>query len=275
MPQKQDPKTSVDHWFRVIELDLTIDEFHTIPQHPDYKYEYFNNRTYLSPRPKAFHALLNLEPLKAPSEVYAQEQIRIRPLRPDDDTEWQNLKTAFQASFLRTEPFASLSDDDRAESAHCLLDYVRQGGEGPLVTQACFVAESERRELGDLAGAILITLYPDRPLTEWHSHRWPEPPPADAIAQKLGRPHLTWIFVPWLYAGHGIGSTLLAHATNALLDLGYRELATTFYTGNHRSALWHWRNGFQLAEYPGSTRKTWREIRAERQNLEGDAPSSP
>jgi hypothetical protein len=47
---------------------------------------------------------------------------------------------------------------------------------------------------------------------------------------------------------------LLAAAGNALLELGYRELLTTFMLGNESSMLWHWRNGFRLLAYPGSFR---------------------
>jgi hypothetical protein len=32
-------------------------------------------------------------------------------------------------------------------------------------------------------------------------------------------------------------------------------LASTFLLGNESSMLWHWRNGFQLLQYPGSRRR--------------------
>ena len=60
------------------------------------------------------------------------------------------------------------------------------------------------------------------------------------------------------FAEQGVGSALLAGAINALLALGYRELASTFLIGNNPSALWHWRNGFQLVGRPYS----WRRIRS-------------
>jgi hypothetical protein len=91
--------------------------------------------------------------------------------------------------------------------------------------------------------------------TEWESYYWREPPPPDCIAKRLGRPHLTWIFVAPFHGGAGVGSTLLAAAGNALLDLGYQELCSTFLFGNDVSALWHWRNGFRLLAYPGSMRR--------------------
>jgi hypothetical protein len=37
--------------------------------------------------------------------------------------------------------------------------------------------------------------------------------------------------------------------------MGFTHLASTFLLGNDSSMLWHWRNGFQLAGYPGSRRR--------------------
>src|SRR5437588_294883 len=83
------------------------------------------------------------------------------------------------------------------------------------------------------------------------SHYWAEPPPTDCIARRLGRPHLTWIFVAPSLAGGGVGTGLLSAAVSVLLTMGFRELVTTFIAGNDSSMLWHWRNGFQLLPYPG------------------------
>ena len=54
--------------------------------------------------------------------------------------------------------------------------------------------------------ALLVTLLPQGDLTDWESYYWREPPPAEAIAQRLGRPHLTWIFVGPFHGGEGIGT---------------------------------------------------------------------
>ncbi len=75
------------------------------------------------------------------------------------------------------------------------------------------------------------------------------------MARRLGRPHLTWIFVHPFAAGQGAGTALLRAATRGLLALGYAELASTFLLGNESSTLWHWRNGFRLAGSPWSRRR--------------------
>jgi GNAT superfamily N-acetyltransferase len=115
----------------------------------------------------------------------------------------------------------------------------------------------------DLIGAILITLLPAGDPTEYESYYWNEPPPPDLLEQRLGRPHLTWVFVSRGHAGEGVGSALLGAAVRVLREFGYSELVTTFLLGNDSSMLWHWRNGFQLLPYPGSKR----EVRKLRRSL--------
>jgi hypothetical protein len=43
--------------------------------------------------------------------------------------------------------------------------------------------------------------------------------------------------------------------------MGFVQLATTFLVGNDASMLWHWRNGFQLLQYPNSRRRNaWQDL---------------
>ena len=129
----------------------------------------------------------------------------------------------------------------------------RTGGDGPFVAQASFIAEADPRD--GPAGGVLITLLPDADLSDWRSFSWPKPPPVDAIARGMGRPHLTWIFVHPMIAGQGVGAALLHAATRQSSALGYKELASTFLLGNESSTLWHWRHGFRLIESPWSLRR--------------------
>src|SRR5262249_37651677 len=98
---------------------------------------------------------------------------------------------------------------------------------------------------------------------EHDSYYWQEPPPADLLEKRRGRPHLTWIFVEPVRAGRGVGTGLLGAACQTLRRLGYRELVSTFLAGNDASTLWHWRNGFELLAHPFShrrLRKAWSEL---------------
>jgi GNAT superfamily N-acetyltransferase len=123
-----------------------------------------------------------------------------------------------------------------------------------LIEQASFVALDKNNRPGTKIGAILVTLLPDGDVMDPDSYYWREPPPADCIRNRQGRPHLTWIFVSPLEVGQGVGTALLTAAGNKLFEMGFTQLVTTFISGNDSSMLWHWRNGFRLLAYPGSRR---------------------
>jgi GNAT superfamily N-acetyltransferase len=227
---------------RLVKLRMTPREFRQLPRHPAYKYEYIDGRAWLTPRPRTYHAVLELRPPEA-----SDDGVNMRPIA---DADWTDLVRLFSFAFHNQPPFLGLSDRKRRSAAREILDHARNGGDGPFVEQTSFIAEADRH--AGLVGAILITLLPNADPTDWRAFSWPESPPADAIARRIGRPHLTWIFVhPWA-AGQGVGTALLHAATRRLLDLGYTELASTFLLGNDSSALWHWRNGFQLVASPWS-----------------------
>src|SRR4029077_8926664 len=149
------------------------------------------------------------------------------------------------------------SDRRRLEASRECLKFTRDGGDGPIIDAACYVALGERQD--HPVGAIFVTLVPPVNLDDFWSLRWKSPPPPDCIERRLGRAHLTWIFVgPW-HAGYGVGTALLARASQSLLELGYTELISSFILGNTSSMLWHWRTGLQLLPYAGSRRK-FREV---------------
>ena len=240
----------IEKWFATIELPVAFDEFLALPQNPAYKYEYFDGRAWLTPRPKSYRALLDLRLFIRPiSTLAAQEDITIRPLV---DADWQQLPALFAAAFHRVQPFASLADKARLEAAQECLRQTKEGAEGPLVAEANLVAACKSDDAP--IAALVTTLVPARDPSRWDSWRWETPPPPDAVARGIGRPHLTWVFVsPW-HARQGVGMALLDAAVRALAGLGYSELASTFLVGNESSMLWHWRAGFRLLPYPGSLR---------------------
>lgn len=238
-------------YFQSMRLPLTPEDFHRLPRHPAYKYELIAGETWLSPRPRWCHALLDLPTFAAPPQLETREEIDFRGLREAD---WAMLPNLFAAAFHRAQPYASLSDAARAEASRSALDQTRTGADGPLLESACFIAERAGRP----CGAILPTLIPMADLSDAEaSLHWDGAAGNEALARREGRPHLTWIFVAPLLAGHGLGSVLLARAVSALVALGYNDLASTFLLGNEQSALWHWRNGFRLLPNPIS----WREMR--------------
>lgn len=242
-----------DEWMPTVVLPLSREQLHKLPRNAAYRYEFINGQAYLTPRPKHYHAMLELRPI--PEEPV--QGVRLRPVR---DADWEAMPEVFAAAFCGVQPFGCLEHDMRAQAAMACLERTRTGGDGPWLPQASFVAEQGEPE--SMVGAVLITLLPEGDPCEYESYYWREPPPTDLVQQARGRPHLTWIFIRPLDAGHGVGSTLLAAAVRELRALGYRELASTFVLGNDSTMLWHWRNGFQLLPHVMSRRemmKRWRQ----------------
>jgi GNAT superfamily N-acetyltransferase len=239
-----------DEWMPTLKLAISHDEWRRLPRNAAYKYEYVNGRAWLSPRPKFYHALLDLAPLLDRPLGGRGGDMTIRPLRDDD---WGELVPVFSGAFDHQQPFSGLGDEERLVAARRSLAYTRDGGDGPLIPAACFTARDAAH--AGPAGAILVTLLPDVDPTEWGAFHWKEPPPPDVLERRAGRPHLTWVFVGPFHAGAGVGTTLLDAAVRSLLEMGYTQLASTFLAGNDSSMLWHWRNGFRLLAYPGSKRK--------------------
>jgi GNAT superfamily N-acetyltransferase len=233
-----------------LELPITFEQFRQLPRNAAYKYEYYQGAAWLNPRPRYFHALLDLEAWAAQTTEGASPTARLRPVRPED---WEEVAPLFAAAFERQQPFSGLEQAARVQAAHKSLAHTRSGGDGPWIESASFLATESQGAA--TVGGILVTLLPDVDPTAWHAFHWKEPPPPDALARRLGRPHLTWIFVSPLCAGQGIGTLLLSAAVRALVALGYKQLASTFLIGNDSSMLWHWRNGFRLLAHPGSWRR--------------------
>jgi hypothetical protein len=240
----------IEQWFSTIELPMTMAQFWQLPRNPAYKYEYAQGRAWLSPRPKTCRAVLELASLPRPVlDPSSREEFAIRPLGDED---WQSLPPLFSSALGGTQPFAGLSDEDGLRAAQSCLDQTRSGGDGPLIAEACHVATELPEQ--EVIGAVLTTLVPETELSDWRSWEWRSPPPADAVARRLGRPHLTWIFAsPW-HTGRGLGMVLLDAAAQGLLRLGYTQLVSTFLLGNESSTLWHWRAGFRLLPRLGSRR---------------------
>lgn len=228
-----------------VQLPLTPEQFRQLPRNAAYRYEYVDGQAWLNPRPRFYHALLDLERFG----VEKAADVILRPLAEDD---WEALVEVFAEAFRNQQPFGCQPEVTRHIAARRSLAQTRNGGDGPWVAAASFVAEDDD---GALLGAALVTLLPLRDPTDWDAYHWSTPPPPDCIARREGRPHLTWIFVRPDCAGEGVGTALLRATAGALGEMGYSVLLSTFLVGNDSSMLWHWRAGFRLLAYPGSRRR--------------------
>jgi GNAT superfamily N-acetyltransferase len=239
-----------------LRLRLTAEEFRRLPRNPAYKYDYLDGVAWLTPWPKHYHAVLPLPPPPIPEAPEAPAGVTVRLVEDEDH---DALAEVFAEAFERALPFAGLAAEARVLAARESLRRALTGGDGPWVRQASFVAADAVR--GQLVGAALVSLLPDGDPCDGDGYYWAEPAPADLLARGLGRPHLTWIFVAPRRAAQGTGTTLLGAVVQALLELGYRQLLSTFLLGNEASTLWHWRNGFQLLPHFGSLRHLSRRFR--------------
>ena len=77
---------------------------------------------------------------------------------------------------------------------------------------ATTLLDAVAREDDALHGAVLVTVMPDVDPSASFDLNGKEPPPADWRERRLGRPHLTWVFVGPCSTEQGVGSALLATA---------------------------------------------------------------
>ncbi|WP_171187905.1 hypothetical protein [Alienimonas chondri] len=276
----------------MIRFAAPIEVYHRLPQHPGWKWEYFGGEVVASPRPKSRSCVKTFgdgDPLDAvPPDLRDAALDDGSPVstRPLTDADWDVLPGVLHGAFGRTAPFAQMTAERSQEVAGECMENVRAGQWGPLIEPACLIIEGEpkfrRKEDGEgpvVLGTVLVTLYrpssDDDPLFEW---RPAKDPPDDWLETNWGRPHLTWVFVNGWEARHGLGTCLLTDACRALQSLGYGELTSTFLTGNHQSAFWHWRNGFRLLTGPMSMRphrmNRFRERQERRRAERSDEPAT-
>src|SRR5262249_40228807 len=102
-----------------LKLRLTVEEFHRLPRHPAYKYEYLRGEAQLTPRPKHYHALLELKADALPSLGGAEPEVDLRRIGVGDR---DGLERLFAGAFQRYQPFASLDDQALKEAARTCLD---------------------------------------------------------------------------------------------------------------------------------------------------------
>src|SRR5579885_744587 len=99
-----------DEWMPRLELPITFEQFHQLPRNAAYKYEYFDEVAWLNPRPRYYHALLDLEPL---AERPPEGASRTAALRSVQSADWEDLAPLFAAAFDRQQPFSGLEGERR------------------------------------------------------------------------------------------------------------------------------------------------------------------
>jgi ribosomal protein S18 acetylase RimI-like enzyme len=236
------------HGYRQIRLRISGWKWEHLPRHAAYKYEYFDGKALLSPRPRTVDMALDLakwqgiRPL-AKDEIQSRNMIRVRTIT---DADWPELTDTFYSAFSQEEPFKSFSRRRARAMAHACLDHTRRGGDDALIANACLLAERAAPDAPKvILGAALITdVRPPPLLAQLRKYH----PGIEHVA------HLTWLFVRRFDARHGIATHILDHAVRALRQAGHSCLASTTSLGNDASLLWHWKNGFTLLDRGFSVR---------------------
>ena len=227
-------------FFRRVSFPLDYKIWRKMPRHPSFKHEYWDGKLHWTPRPNTCDVYLDLDQWQPPQPGERKlpprrEPIIVRHLREED---WEKLPRVFCAASRQWPPLSQWDGAAPLQAARLIVEWARQGKDGPLVLPACFVAlardgsPASGEEL--IIGAAIVTLV--------RTERLRGPPPASG--EHL--PHLDWIFVAWMDQRRGIGTLLLGAVVSKLRALGHNTLASTVLTGNAAPMLWHWSSGFHL-----------------------------
>ena len=144
----------IDRWSRPMELSIDFEVFDRLPRNVDYRYEYYDDRAHIGPRPRSSDAVLFLSPREAGPEPVDELDPDRATVRTLADSDWEVFPRIFAASLRLVAPFATLDEAERRQAARDCLDWTRSGGDGPLVGAACMVALAGQ---GHVVGASLVT----------------------------------------------------------------------------------------------------------------------
>jgi GNAT superfamily N-acetyltransferase len=243
-------ESAIYRFYRFIRFPLPYNLWRKLPRVATHKNEYLDGEVWLTPRPKTFDVFLKIDDWSPPKPV--ENDFRRHPIEVSIDSlneaDWPMLADVFHSAFANLQPLWSWNDHAAATASRAIMRSTRRGDDGPLVTEACFVARAKldwgkETEEPKLCGGAIVTLAPI-------SRLWGVPT-EDAIPhptdpERKVLPHLTWIFVSQFQQHSGIGTLLLEDVINTLKGRGYRTLTSTVSTENAQSLQWHWRNGFQM-----------------------------
>jgi GNAT superfamily N-acetyltransferase len=225
-------------FFRRVSFPLERKLWDRMPRHPGFEHDYWDGALHWTPRPKTCDCFLGLDTWQPPQRgelSLPPEEVSVRQLGDED---WKVLPRLFCAAFRHWPPLSQWEGAAPLRASRCIMEWARDGKDGPLVPEACVVALAldERTDDGAerIAGAAIVTLMDATQLR-------------GACAVEVGRvPHLDWIFVPLTEQRRAIATRLLAAVVESLRALGHRTLASTVLTANPHAMLWHWRCGFAL-----------------------------
>src|SRR5438552_1650249 len=153
-------------FFRRVSFPLDHALWRRMPRHPSFKHEYWDGKLHWTPRPNTCDVYLELDQWQPPPPGEwklppRREPITIRQLQEED---WEKLPRVFCASSCQWPPLSQWDGAAPLRASRAIIDWARQGKDGPLVSQACVVALATDNTAANpeesLTGAAIVTLVP-------------------------------------------------------------------------------------------------------------------
>src|SRR4051794_30651510 len=123
-----------DQWMPDVRFPLPAEQFRRLPRNAAYAYAYADGDARLSPRPRTYHARLDLDRFRPPAdELAAAVRYTFGPIAEEDA---ERLVGLFADAFEGVQPFAGLEVVERQEAARACLRRTFSGGDGPWLPAA-------------------------------------------------------------------------------------------------------------------------------------------
>lgn len=217
---------TIDDYATPLKMPMTIDGFSRFPALAGYKAEFKGGNVEITYRPRLSMARLRI----ARREVRNLEGVTIGAL--DVKRMQEPLAKLFMSAMAHVPPLDTMPPTTRRHAADAEMKHILGGGEGELFTPACFGALDAKS--GRPVGAAIVTRLS---LT---ADEWPEEQLPPVLV------NLTWLFVAPERQRGAIGTALLGHVVNALVDQNHEWLVSHLPQDNVPTVMFHWRNGFEL-----------------------------
>jgi GNAT superfamily N-acetyltransferase len=197
---------------------MSLAEFRLLPRDPGWKYEYFDEMAYVSPRWRVATVRVGVDsrPLESPL-----------PSRRVMASDREGLAAAYVAAFADSVEYCDVPLDGIASSARKNIRDFHAGDRGEALPASCVaVDEAAEDPVEVVAGAALLT----RP--------------------KDGCPLLDMLFVRPRWQRRGLADALVSWSLRELLAQGEATLRSRYLLANEPTRAWHQHFGFTVEPDP-------------------------
>ena len=188
---------------------MTIEEYHSLPMKPGWKYEYYDNQAHIRPGSAIVSVVVPVEMRSFSCPLL------LRPVTPEDVPK---LRTAYFVGFRDGDDFYGWTQENIRKMARedIQKQFAGKKGNPMMASRAAIVGKGNASKI---AGAALLL--------------------RDACG-----PHLNLLFVRPEWRRQGIATALVSAALNELYTAGEARLHSAHLLANETSGLWHRQFGF-------------------------------